>query len=186
MRLVVLALPALLACASAGTAAPETSATTVYNTNLASIAGGNTAMTSLRTVDAVATTLPVPRAEAITAVRLAYEELGFGAPLVDPAAGEVGNPDFRGRRRLKAIQFRLALDCGGPTDRPNAEVYDLRMSVITRVRAAASGGGSTIATVVDANAQNPTNPGTNALPCTSHGEIEQAIAKAAEAKLPKP
>lgn len=166
------ALPLLLAaCATAG-AAPEPARVTVRQ--LESDAGNF--RIEATSPDATATAaLPFPADQAWKALPAVYTRLGMtGAGVLDEAGRVYGQRQAAVRRRLGGTPLSMYLDCGSAVPGvPNADTYSVTLTVQTRVQEAA-GGGSTVATRVDAHAI-PAAGSTLPVRCTSNNVLEQRI-----------
>jgi hypothetical protein len=109
-----------------------------------------------------------------------YDSLGIAVQTLDPAKHSIGNEGFSLRRRLKATPLSRYLDCGSTPLGPNADAYDVRLAVITEIRAAE--GGTVVTTTLTATAR-PANYAQDASSCSSRGALEQRIIDAVQARL---
>ena len=66
------------------------------------------------------------------------------------------------------------VDCGGDMGMPNAETYNVQLSIMSLVKPN-DAGGSVVETVVEGTARNPVNNATNAVRCISAGGLEARI-----------
>jgi hypothetical protein len=136
--------------------------------------GGTAAVTMVNDNRTVKTDLSVPMAEAWPRLLAAYDAVGIKVSEVSEPTKTVGNPGLRARRRLGDIQLRLALNCGGDNSNPNAETYDLTLtvrSVLTPVS-----GGVQLDTYIRGTGVNALTNNTNYVQCYSLGLIEKRIA----------
>lgn len=127
---------------------------------------------------AVATTeaaVPAPSAKAFSSLPVVYEALGLPVNTVQSDAGTFGAREMRMPRRLGKASLSQYVDCGtNPTGSPNADVYMVTMTVISRVTPAAGGSTSTVVTQLTATAR-PVAVSGNTVQCSSTGRLEQAI-----------
>lgn len=169
-----LALAALLLAACA--TPPPQPATTLERRHTRIEVGGTVYTVELtRTREAWVTTLPVATDRVWAAVPGTYERLGLtGGGLVQPGIRAYG---FRGRfpRLLSGRRPSAYLDCGRGLAGPNADRYEVRMSIATTVEP--EGEASRVRTFVDASA-TPRDVSGGALPCSTTGELERTIVEA--------
>lgn len=112
-----------------------------------------------------------------------FDSVGVPITLLDQASHSIGNQGYKLRGRLgKTILSRL-IDCGNTQIGPNADTYDVYLSVVTTVQAEGATGAK-LSTVVDAKARPITyNQGYSN--CASRGGIEIKIADLVKARLAK-
>lgn len=105
-----------------------------------------------------------------------YEELGVPLAMHDAVGKRIGNSSFRARR-IGGKRLSQYLRCGGsgPTATPNADRYQVTMSLTTRL-SDASEGGTAISTVVGATAR-PRDVGGSVVNCASTGRLEEQISE---------
>lgn len=105
-----------------------------------------------------------------------YEELGVPLAVHDPIGKRIGNSSFR-VRRVGGTKLSRYLRCGGsgPTATPNADRYQVTMSLTTRINDADEGG-TGIMTVVGATAR-PRDVGGSSVNCASTGRLEERISE---------
>lgn len=110
-----------------------------------------------------------------------FDSIAVPLTTVIPSARQIGNLNFKIRSRLGKAPLSRYLDCGNTQIGPNADSYDVLLSVLTTV-AAEGTTGSTLTTVVEAQAKPITyNQGYSR--CTSKGSLEQRIADLVKARL---
>ena len=86
----------------------------------------------------------------------------------------LGNTEFRARR-VEGKRISQFVDCGtGATAVPNADSYDVTLSVVTRI--SASDGGTLATTTVQANGRPRAVTG-NPIHCQSKGTLEARVAE---------
>ncbi|MDQ3697037.1 MAG: hypothetical protein M3373_03285 [Gemmatimonadota bacterium] len=101
-----------------------------------------------------------------------YEALGVSATTIVTSDRIVGNDGLRVRRRLGTTPLPRYLDCGGTSGAPNAETYDVSMSLMTQLHPAAEGR-TIVVTRVEASGISPF--GGNTVTCTSTGALERRM-----------
>jgi hypothetical protein len=122
-----------------------------------------------------------PPDSVFAALQDVYKELGVPLTLVDPAGRAIGNQSFRTRRRLGNAPMQNYLDCGGSGGQPNAETYDISLSLVSYVQV--EGAESTLITRITASGNDPSLGRGNAMACSTTGELEKRIETATRAKL---
>lgn len=176
--------PLLLAAACASTGSSSAPATTTIQTTMP-IIGGNAQDNNLRTTTTTitATTVRYPyTAEQVFGVLASvYEDLKIPVTTMVSKDHIIGNLDFRGRRAIGSLVMRRLLDCGGTTGEPNADSFDMFMSISSEVKAEGAHE-SVLATVFQASGRPIAFSG-NDVRCTSTGEIETKIAALTKLKL---
>jgi hypothetical protein len=100
---------------------------------------------------------------------------------VDREAKLLGAEGLKARRVLGSRQLRLLFDCGGTPGMPNAETYDLYITVMSRV--SAKGANSSVYTAVSATATPSQFGGGASVNCSSNGVIEEELSKALKARF---
>ncbi len=191
MRLVLpLILLALAACAS-GTGRPaarrsdDMGGSSVQTAILQNAAGNARGMNMLSTTEVNSTLVTATPDQAFQALSAAYAQLQIPVTDLNQGARTLGNTAFRVRRRIGDVQTVRALDCGGDSGMPNAETYQLTLTIQSRV-AASEGGGSVIQTTLDGSGRNPTTAASSDVRCSSRGVLEKRIGELVKAKLAGP
>ena len=175
-RLLLLSLAALPACASSssgsGTARPATQ--TIGSSSVGSVTVSATSNADVShlpySVDAVWSILPST-----------YDSVGIPVNSLDHARKSIGNGGYKTRSRLGKAPLSRYLDCGNTQIGPNADSYDVFLSVITTVSPEGAGG-STLVTIVDAQSR-PATYNQAYSRCSSKGGIEIRIADLVKARL---
>lgn len=112
-----------------------------------------------------------------------YDSLGMAPDIHQPRDRAVGRSRFN-PRRLDGDRLSTFLDCGyGVTAEPYADAYDVFMAVQTRVRPGDGPEGSTVETVILAEA-DPRQTRGDPVRCTTRQELEKRIVKALRDRLP--
>jgi hypothetical protein len=103
-----------------------------------------------------------------------YELLEIPDAGIDAEGITFGNPGFRARR-IEGKRLSTYIDCGmGTTAVPNADDYQVTMSVLTRLTAT-DDGGTMVVTTVDGSGR-PRSVSGNPVHCQSKGELEMRVA----------
>lgn len=137
------------------------------------------AVRSLKDIEVKETPLDVPVDAAWQRVGRAYTSLKLPITVVDTARHVIGAQNARVRNQLAGDRVSRWLSCGVTlSGSPRADSYTVLLTVLTQVRA--SGSGSVARSVVAGYAQ-PSDGSTNAVPCSSTGELEQRLHEALSA-----
>ena len=175
-------------CASggaAGKAAPRSDdmgGSVVQTAVLQNAGGGSRGMNMLSTTEVNSTVVAAPPDQAFQALSAAYAQLGIAVTDLNQQARTLGNGDLRVRRRIGDVQTVRAFDCGGDSGMPNAETYQLRLTVQSRV-IPSDAGGSVIQTTVEGSGRSATTTASSDVRCSSKGVLEQRIGALVKAKL---
>lgn len=168
---------AATACASSGSstaAAPATtivpvtqrivSTTTALNINTVAVNAGQSSA------------IVAPMEAAWTALNVVYNELKIPITTLVDAQHVIGNETFKTRRRIGPLPMQSILDCGNAQGIPNAETYDIQMSIMSYLTPNPKGG-LTLVTRIDATGKSPNFSRDNAVICVSSGTLEKAMAE---------
>lgn len=170
-----------LLTACAGGSAPRTGGMggeALANTNLRS--EGSTTGLNVVTRTEVNSTIIMASPDAVfKAVSAAYSTLKIPVTEVNQANRTIGNAAYRIRRRIGDVPTMKAVDCGGDSGMPNAETYQLLLTIRTRV-IANDAGGSVVQSTVEGSGRNPTTAGSSDVICSSMGALEKRIAELAK------
>jgi hypothetical protein len=174
LRLATLA--AIGACATSPSAAPVRPATqTIGSADV----GGTIRIASGSGPDVA--TLPFALAQVWTALPLALDSLAIPITKNDASAHIIGNESFKIRQRLGKTALSRFLDCGQTQIGPNADSYDVMLTVLAQLQPA-SATSTTISTTVQAMAKPVTfNQGYSQ--CSSKGELETRLLNMLKAQL---
>ncbi len=176
----LLLLAGAAACASTppgSTPAPQPQTVTVAGSNstfrVGGVADASGSATVPYTVEQVWRVLP-----------FVFDSLGVPIAAMDPAKRTLGNESFRVRARLKGTPLSRYIDCGTSTQiGPNADNYDVVLTLTAQVHAAEAGS-STIVTTFSAVAK-PVNFAQDYAPCNSKALMEARFLDIVRAKLSK-
>jgi hypothetical protein len=116
------------------------------------------------------------------ALQSAYTTLGIPVTELNAAQRTIGNPAYRVRRRIGDVPTMRALDCGGDSGMPNAETYQLLLSVKSRI-IPSDAGGSVVQTTLDGTGRNATTAASSDVRCSSMGALEKRIADLVKARV---
>lgn len=104
-----------------------------------------------------------------------YQQLEVPLSIADTVTMQMGNGGFK-PRRLGGTRLSRYLDCGrGITATPNADAYEVTLTLLTKV-VEADGGKSTLQVQVTAFAK-PRDVSGNPMRCASRGTLETRIAE---------
>ena len=117
-----------------------------------------------------------------TALNVVYSDLKIPITTLVDAQHLLGNESFKVRRRVGDIPMHQILDCGNAQGIPNAETYDILMT-ISSFLAPNPKGGINLITRIDATGRSPNFARENAVACHSSGSLEKDIAERARKKL---
>ena len=171
-----LLLPALVsACSSAGSHPPDV-ASTPMATQIGLSSGGSVPLRQTVERVALSTDLQLRPDSVFGLLRGAYLGLGL-APESDRKAMTVVVSSARIRRHLAGVPLQQYLDCGSKDNLPNAETYQIELTLISQV-SMLTDSTSRISTRVDAIASNPLHGADNRTQCTTLGALEKRIGDA--------
>lgn len=117
-----------------------------------------------------------------TALNVAYSDLKIPITTLVDAQHLVGNESYKVRRRVGTIPMHQILDCGNAQGIPNAETYDILMTISSHLTPNPKGG-LTLITRIDATGRSPNFARENAVACHSSGTLENDIAERVRKKL---
>ena len=172
----MLSLLALCACASTGSA-PEDSPARRQTMRVGGRAGATIVAEAVPNV----TKVPYTVEEVWRVLPAVYEALEIPTALLDSKAHVISNQGSKLRQRLGKVPLSRFIECGTTQIGPNAETYDVQLSVVTRVDPD-SPTGSKIATTVEAAAK-PVAFSQEYSRCSSKGELETRIAEMVSQQL---
>ena len=151
------------------------------NTNLRS-EGSTTGLNVTTRTEVSSAIIMAPPDAVFKAVSAAYSTLKIPVTEVNQANRTIGNAAYRIRRRIVDVPTMKAVDCGGDSGMPNAETYQLLLTIRTRVTAN-DAGGSVVQSTVEGSGRNPTTAGSSDVICTSTGGLEKRIAELVKENL---
>lgn len=171
-RIATLSLVALCACASSGPT-PGAGSTTQTISIGAGGAGGTTRINT-STIASVAA-VPFPLADVWRVLPAAFDSLGIPKSLIDPATYVVGNQGMKVRQRLGKTPLSRFIECGTTQIGPNADSYEVFLTVSTQLSAA--GSETKVSTTVEALAK-PINFAQEYSRCSTKGVLEPRLVEA--------
>ena len=151
------------------------------NTNLRS-EGSTTGLNVTTRTEVSSAIIMAPPDAVFKAVSAAYSTLKIPVTEVNQVNRTIGNAAYRIRRRIVDVPTMKAVDCGGDSGMPNAETYQLLLTIRTRVTAN-DAGGSVVQSTVEGSGRNPTTAGSSDVICTSTGGLEKRIAELVKENL---
>ena len=169
--------PALLAAVAAACTAtrPDPGHTTAPTTTVVSAGVGSMTIGTVATSMASSRTLGLPADSVWGVLPGVFASLGMTITTLRPAEHVIGAEGMRVRRRLADAPLPQFLSCGGAPGMPNAERYDVRLSVVTRLeRPEPSSRLTSVVTLVEATAREP-GVSTGSVRCGSTGRLEDRI-----------
>jgi hypothetical protein len=175
MRASVLILLGVVGCASGNT--PSTVAPPAQTVRVTGASGTGTAVNSstrtAATYDVRIDTLPVNLDLVWKALPAVYTGLEIPINTLDNTKNMVGNGGIKLYRRVGSNQLTKLLDCGRTQIGPNADSYEIIMSVITTLGKVDSAN-TVVYTNVEASGQ-PMNYAGGQTRCRTRGELERQI-----------
>jgi len=174
----MLSIVALAGCASSST----TRGTPTSDETVRIVGAGETIeLRTSATVTASLDTILAPADQVWRALPAAYEALAIPVTHLDSATHVIANSGITVRRRLGKVPLTRYIDCGDSQGVPSAETYEIRLSVLTRLQAGATGT-SIVATSVQATGRPVSLSGTD-VRCSSTRQLESRLVNALRAQL---
>ena len=110
------------------------------------------------------------------------DSLGISVATIEPTKRLIGNPSFKVRSRLKSLPLSRYIDCGNSGQiGPNADSYDIVLTVFVNVSPAADGA-TTVTTTFDAVGR-PATYAQEYSQCRSTGLFEKRLLELLQARL---
>ncbi|MCE2902005.1 MAG: hypothetical protein ACK6DP_04295 [Gemmatimonas sp.] len=173
------------ACASgAGRAAraDDMGGAQVQTAVLQNASGAARGMNMVSVTDVNKTLISSPPDQTFQALSAAYATLNIPITDINQQARTLGNAAYRVRRRIGDVPTMRAVDCGGDSGMPNAETYQLILSIQSRV-VPNDAGGSVIQTTVEGVGRNPTTSASSDVRCASLGGLEKRLSELVKQRL---
>jgi len=123
-----------------------------------------------------------PVEKAWVALQEVYTTLNIPVTDLNQQSRTIGNNAYRVRRRIGDVPTMRALDCGGDSGMPNAETYQLLLTVKSRI-IPNDAGGSVVQTTLEGTGKNATTAASSDVRCSSMGALEKRIADLVKAKV---
>lgn len=162
-------------CAATGTGSPSAKPATQ------TIGGDAGTLTMANTLTADVSHLTYTPDAIFKILPSVFDSVGIPVNIVDPTRKQVGNSGYKIRQRLGKAPLSRYLDCGNTQIGPNADSYDVVLTVTTTVTAEGASGAA-LSTIVDAQAR-PATYNQGYTHCASKGGIEIRIADIVKARL---
>lgn len=145
-------------------------------------AGGSGGRATINaTSSASVVTVPQPIEDVWSVMPATYDTLGITKAVIDPTEHFITNGGLKIRQRLGSTPLSRYLECGTTQIGPNADSYEVFLTVSTQLSTSADGG-TTIVSMVD-GAARPLNFAQEYARCTSKGALEQRITDAVKLRL---
>lgn len=144
--------------------------------------GAATGITMVSTTEVNSALINAPVDKAWAALQEAYTTLSIPVTELNQQARTIGNSAYRVRRRIGDVPTMRALDCGGDSGMPNAETYQLLLTVKSRV-IPSDAGGSVVQTTLEGTGKNATTAASSDVRCASMGALEKRIVDLVKAKV---
>lgn len=178
MTRALLVIAAATACASSstvgGAARPVSQDITIGGS------GGGDRFTITRSTAPNVNGLPFAPDRVWKALPAAFDSVAVPIATLDAPSKTIGNEGFKIRQRLGTVALSRYFDCGTTQIGPNADSYDVFLTVLIQVQAA--GAGSRLVTSVEASAR-PITFSQAYSRCTSRGTLEARLLDAIKAQL---
>jgi hypothetical protein len=174
--LAVLSVVAVTACASAGP-----SLTPVAQQTMSVEGAGSLQINS--STDDVSKAVPYSRDAVWAIMPTIYDSLGIPIETIDSKDYIIGNKGFKTRQRLGKTPLSRLIDCGQTQVGPNADSYDVYMTVLTALSPGTNG--STVLTTSFQAQAKPVIVSQAYQACTDRGELTSRIIEAVRTKLMK-
>lgn len=174
------ALTALSACASGGGGSSTAGSDVPQTVRVAT--GAGTMMASMVSSDAsnvVTVSAPVDRVWQV--MPWVFDSLGIKVSIADAASHTIGDRTLKLRRQLGNVALSKYIDCGNAQGPPSADTYEIQASIMTQLRADASGG-TTVTTTVETSGRPVMLSGEYAN-CSSRGVLEAKIVSLIKARV---
>jgi hypothetical protein len=144
--------------------------------------GAARGITMVSTTEVNSALINAPVEKAWVALQEVYTTLGIPVTELNQQSRTIGNIAYRVRRRIGDVPTMRALDCGGDSGMPNAETYQLLLTVKSRI-IPSDAGGSVVQTTLEGTGKNPTTAASSDVRCSSMGTLEKRIADLVKAKV---
>lgn len=174
---------ALFSLAAVYGCAASTNTTSGRATETVRVAGNGIGMSTAPNSGTSVAAVPFAPEQVWRTMPAVFESLGIPVNTVDPTKRIMGNAGFKLRRQLGTVPLSKYIECGTTQIGPNADSYEVYITVLAEVRPGPSGGAA-ISTTFEAAAR-PLNFAQEYSRCSSKGVLEPKIAEIATTKLQK-
>jgi hypothetical protein len=178
-RIFLIGVSVLCACASSSGSTASAPAAP-QSIRVSGGGGGATGTTMNVSTPAVTSSLAMPLADVWHFLPAAWDSLGIPKGIIDAKGYSLATGGIKIRGRLGKTPLSRYLDCGQTQIGPNADSYEVYLSVTTQL--AAAGEQTTVSTTVDAAAK-PLNFSQEYSRCSTRGELERRIADGVKAQI---
>ena len=111
----------------------------------------------------------------------AFDSLSIPLTVIDATSHTIGNEGLKARRRIGKTRIGEYLNCGNGEGGPSSDIYDINLSLVSRLQPNAVGG-TTITTTVDGVAK-PASFSGDYIKCATTGELEKRLVKLVEDRI---
>ena len=125
--------------------------------------------------------LQFPIEKVWSAMAPAYDSLAIPLTVLDASNHTIGNEGLKARRRIGNTRIGEYLNCGNGEGGPSADIYDINLSMVSKLEPNANGG-TTITTTVDGVAKPASFTG-DYVKCGTTGVLEQRLVKFVEKQI---
>jgi hypothetical protein len=168
--------------AKTGSATSDFSGSTVQTAMLQNAQGAAIGINMVSTTEVNSVLINAPVENAWKALQEVYTTLAIPVAELNQQTRTIGNSAYRVRRRIGDVPTMRALDCGGDSGMPNAETYQLLLTVKSRI-IPNDAGGSVVQTTLEGTGRNATTSAGSDVRCSSMGALEKRIADLVKAKV---
>jgi hypothetical protein len=123
---------------------------------------------------AVAVTVPLAPDSLYEIIKRAYQILEIPITQQSPIDRSVGNDALKVRRKLGGLNMQQVLDCGEKLGMPNAETWDIWLSIFSTAVPDANGG-SVVSTRIQAMGHETSRSNQDWVLCATKAELEEKI-----------
>ena len=167
--LALLSATVLAACASSGSV--PAAATTTSTIRGGSAIGGSLNMSS--TTAPSVSSVPFPLDQVWRVMPAALDSLAIPLGIIDPARHIIGNEGFKIGQRLGKVSLSRYVECGTTQIGPNADSYEVYLTVLVQLSPGA-GGATSVATTFESLAR-PITFAQDYSRCTTKGLLESRL-----------
>src|SRR4051812_42056617 len=156
----------LIACAGAVTPTARTESTYIPGAGVMSVTGEN---------GTIAVTIGAPLQTVWRALPTAFDSVGVALPLIDPKKHLMANEGFTIRQKLRNERLSTYFECGTTQVGPNADSYQLYISVRSYLEPSPGDSTRTRMTVAVTGAAKPLQFSQDYSRCTSKTMLERKM-----------
>ncbi len=142
---------------------------------------GSQVITSGATVVRGVANLQFPMDKVWSAMAPAFDSLSIPLTVFDATTHTIGNEGLKARRRIGKTRIGESLNCGNGEGGPSADLYDINLSLVSKLQPNAVGG-TTITTAVDGVAK-PASFSGDYIKCATTVELEKRLVKLVEDRI---